>query len=266
MKFISILILCLAIALSIEAQRTRYVYFDTDQSELKPQAQSTLDSLAFVLKRLGKYRVTISGYCDSTGTHSGNISLSFDRADQVYEYLKSKGIDSQSMIKNGYAEAPDNTSEESRAHNRRVEISVGTGAQAVVSHPTVKAPIILDTATFSKEIEVGKTFLLKNLNFLGNRPVLLPECVPMMAVLLQVMQQHPTLKVEIGGHVSCRNDTLLSLARAKFVYNYLVHKGVDSTRMTYRGYGHTKPLVPDDCYSEAMGRQNRRVEIKVLKK
>ena len=265
MKFIALLIFCLAFVISTDAQRTRYVYFETDQSELKPQGQSTLDSLVIVLKRLGKYRITISGYCDSTGTHTGNISLSLDRAEQVYQYLKSKGIDSSLMTKNGYAEAPDNSSEESRARNRRVEVAVATGAKAVAT-PSPKAPPILDTATFSKEIEVGKTFLLKNLNFLGNRAVLLPECVPMMGVLFQVMQQHPTLKVEIGGHVSCRNDTLLSMARAKFVYNYLVHKGIDSTRMTYKGYGHTKPLVPDDCYSEALGRQNRRVEIKVLKK
>ena len=264
MKIFFTLLICLITAFKADAQRTRYVYFDSDKSELKPQGESTLDSLLVVLKRVGKYSLTISGYCDSTGTHEDNVPLSFERARAVYEYLKSKGVDSTVMFKKGYAEAPGNDDEESRARNRRVEIATKVGVPPKVSAP--KGPPPLDVATFSKEIEVGKTFLLKNLNFIGNRAVLVPESVPMMAVLLEIMQKNPTLQIEIGGHVSCYNDTTLSKARAKFVYKYLVNKGIDSTRMTWKGYGHTKPLILDDCHSEEAGKQNRRVEIKVLKK
>jgi outer membrane protein OmpA-like peptidoglycan-associated protein len=57
----------------------------------------------------------------------------------------------------------------------------------------------------------------------------------------------------------------LSTNRAKRVYDYLLKKGINKNRMTYQGYGGTKPLVRFEKDSEDANK-NRRVEIKVIKK
>jgi outer membrane protein OmpA-like peptidoglycan-associated protein len=262
MKLFFTLLISLAATCCLQAQAKRYVYFDSNKSALTAGGQATLDSLVVLLKDMGQYPIVISGYCDSTGTHGGNISLSEQRAERVYEYLKAKGVDTTRMTRKGYAEARDNSDEERKARNRRVEVSVLVGKSIT---PTVSNPRSLDPTTFARDAKVGATYRIDNLNFRPNQAVLVMESVSTLLTLLQIMQQNPTLKIEIGGHVCCSNDMPLSVARAKFVYDYLVHKGIDSTRMTYKGYGRTRPIIENDEL-ERDAKINRRVEITVLKK
>jgi outer membrane protein OmpA-like peptidoglycan-associated protein len=76
---------------------------------------------------------------------------------------------------------------------------------------------------------------------------------------------HPDAHAVIEGHTDSNaspayNQTL-SENRARAVFNYLVNKGVDASRLTWSGYGLTRPV---DTNATAEGRQrNRRVEIKV---
>ena len=79
------------------------------------------------------------------------------------------------------------------------------------------------------------------------------------------MKENLTLEIEIGGHVCCFNDMPLSVLRAQTVFKYLKKKGIDESRMTYKGYSRNKPVIEDDRH-EADARVNRRVEITVLKK
>jgi outer membrane protein OmpA-like peptidoglycan-associated protein len=65
----------------------------------------------------------------------------------------------------------------------------------------------------------------------------------------------------------------LSNDRAKSVYNYVVQKGVDASRMTYKGYGETKPVISDEEISklgsekekEEAHQSNRRTEYRIIK-
>ena len=76
---------------------------------------------------------------------------------------------------------------------------------------------------------------------------------------------HPDAHAVIEGHTDSNaspayNQTL-SENRARAVFNYLVNKGVDASRLTWSGYGLTRPV---DTNATAAGRQrNRRVEIRV---
>jgi outer membrane protein OmpA-like peptidoglycan-associated protein len=54
----------------------------------------------------------------------------------------------------------------------------------------------------------------------------------------------------------------LSQNRAKSVYDYLIKKGIDKTRLTYKGYGDTKPIA--DNKTEEGKQQNRRTEITIV--
>ena len=73
------------------------VFFETDSSELTPQARTTLDKQAQWLQYYNKYSFTVEGHADERGTREYNIALGAQRAQKVREYLVSRGIDSHRM-------------------------------------------------------------------------------------------------------------------------------------------------------------------------
>src|SRR3954451_8260417 len=73
------------------------VFFETDSTELTPQARTTLDKQAQWLQYYGKYAFTIEGHADERGTREYNIALGARRAQTVREYLVSRGIESNRM-------------------------------------------------------------------------------------------------------------------------------------------------------------------------
>ena len=73
------------------------VFFETDSSELTPQARTTLDKQAQWLQYYNRYTFTIEGHADERGTREYNIALGARRAQTVREYLVSRGIDATRM-------------------------------------------------------------------------------------------------------------------------------------------------------------------------
>ena len=70
-------------------------------------------------------RVSIKGYTDSTGGDKHNMTLSGKRANSVRDYLISKGVAADRLVAQGFGKADpigDNTTQEGRAKNRRVEL------------------------------------------------------------------------------------------------------------------------------------------------
>jgi len=73
------------------------VFFETDSSELTPQARATLDKQALWLNQYSRYAFTIEGHADERGTREYNIALGARRAQTVREYLISRGVQAQRM-------------------------------------------------------------------------------------------------------------------------------------------------------------------------
>jgi peptidoglycan-associated lipoprotein len=73
------------------------VFFETDSSELTPQARATLDSQVQWLQRYSQYTFTLEGHADERGTREYNIALGARRAQTVREYMASRGISPQRM-------------------------------------------------------------------------------------------------------------------------------------------------------------------------
>jgi peptidoglycan-associated lipoprotein len=73
------------------------VFFETDQTDLTPQARATLDKQAQWLTNYGNYSFTIEGHADERGTREYNIALGARRAQTVRDYLASRGINPQRM-------------------------------------------------------------------------------------------------------------------------------------------------------------------------
>ena len=73
------------------------VFFDSDQTELSPQAIATLDKQAQWLQTYNRYSFTIEGHADERGTREYNIALGARRAQSVRTFLASRGIDPSRM-------------------------------------------------------------------------------------------------------------------------------------------------------------------------
>jgi outer membrane protein OmpA-like peptidoglycan-associated protein len=72
-------------------------------------------------------RIELSGHTDSKGSDKYNLKLSKERAEAVFNYLVSKGIDEKRLTHKGYgAKQPiaDNATDAGRAKNRRVEFKI----------------------------------------------------------------------------------------------------------------------------------------------
>lgn len=114
--------------------------------------------------------------------------------------------------------------------------------------------------------EIGETSVLRNVFFDFDKSILKNESNIELDKLVAYLSSNQNLKIEIGGHTDNQgNDEYnmnLSLERAKSVYNYLISKGISADRMSYKGYGETKPIASNDTEE---GRQlNRRTEFKVI--
>ncbi len=83
--------------------------------------------------------------------------------------------------------------------------------------------------------------------------------------LVEVLNDNPKLSIEIGGHTdntgNAADNIKLSGNRAKSVVDYLVSKGIAAARLTWKGYGATKPIA--DNSKEEGKAKNRRTEFKV---
>jgi peptidoglycan-associated lipoprotein len=73
------------------------VFFETDSTELTPQARSTLDKQAQWLQTYNRYAFLIEGHADERGTREYNIALGAKRAQTVREYLASRGVEPSRM-------------------------------------------------------------------------------------------------------------------------------------------------------------------------
>ncbi|MFW5759956.1 MAG: OmpA family protein, partial [Cyclobacteriaceae bacterium] len=115
-------------------------------------------------------------------------------------------------------------------------------------------------------IQRGLTIRLNNLFFERGKANILPESRPELERLLHIMQEHPSLVVELGGHTdnqgSDKANLSLSFDRVEKVKDYLVSQGIAKKRLSTQGYGGSRPIADN---SDAETRKlNRRVEIKIL--
>ena len=83
-----------------------------------------------------------------------------------------------------------------------------------------------------------------------------------------LMNENPTVEIALGGHTDNvgKDDYNLKLStdRSKSVYDYIVSKGIASTRLSTQGYGKTMPVA--DNNTEEGEALNRRVEFTIIKK
>lgn len=103
------------------------VFFDIDQSVLRPAAQKKLAILVEQMNALDLQQIYVTGHADALASDPYNLRLSAERSQAVRDYLLGKGIDPQrvQIAARGKAQpVADNRTRDGRSQNRRVEIEV----------------------------------------------------------------------------------------------------------------------------------------------
>jgi outer membrane protein OmpA-like peptidoglycan-associated protein len=117
----------------------------------------------------------------------------------------------------------------------------------------------------AENLEKTGTVQLYGVNFDFDADTLRPESSAVLDAVVKLAQANPGWKFEIGGHTdsvgAADYNLKLSQRRAVSVVRYLAGKGVDAARLQARGYGASRPLVPETAGDDAARAQNRRVEL-----
>lgn len=270
---------------------TIVVHFSTNQATISTHEQAKiLNSIQPKITAI--QNVMVLGHTDQIGSEKYNQQLSTKRAKTVQQFLIANGINANLITiveGKGKTELLTNLADaKSKQLNRRVTIQLNYTVEPdedVIITPkqpekieekdkkstkTTLTTTIKDTAT-----KQGDNLVLKNINFIGGRHIFLEESFVALQELYEAMNEIPTLKIDIQGHICCQEtnedgtdlDTGtkdLSVRRAKAVYDFLIGKGINKDRMSFRGFARRNPLVEET--SEENRRLNRRVEIKILSK
>jgi outer membrane protein OmpA-like peptidoglycan-associated protein len=246
-------------------QQKMEIYFDFDRFDLNPQAIQTLNTW---ISQGKNYKVTkLFGFCDWKGTNRYNDTLAMRRVNTVYAFLLNQKIQVEKNIEiRGFGE--DFKQSPKQEENRRVTLIYEEVVPVVVETPLPK-PM---GATLKQQIAVAKkgdVIKLEHINFLNHSAKFVPNTEPILLDLLCVLEENPTLKIEIQGHICCDTENkyvYISEARAKAVYNYLIGHKIDRKRLSFKGYGATQPIfkIPERNVQEEDA--NRRVEVKIIER
>ncbi len=263
MRFILFLLFNLSFGL-LQAQFNveHSVFFDTDKYTLSETETTRLQQFLEEVEKEGVIQIEIFGYCDDRGASNYNLTLSQNRANQIKEVFKSSSFFPEKITTvDGKGELLLTIIDEEdrsivRALNRRVDI--------VVSYPEKEKKIKKEEPLNNKN---EKAFVLDNVLFITGYSYLTRKSKKVLNNVAEIIKKE-TFSFVIQGHVCCTDGTVdaidkktnqrnLSVARAKYVYDFFVKKGINKARMSYEGLAHKFPLGGSED-------KDRRVEIKVL--
>lgn len=116
-------------------------------------------------------------------------------------------------------------------------------------------------------VESGKPLRINNLFFDYDKSSLRSESFPELNRLAAIIRSNAGLKIEIMGHTDDAGpddyNMTLSESRAKSVMAYLISKNVPAASLLAKGYGETKPMLPNT--SDNNRQMNRRVEFRFFR-
>jgi len=141
-------------------------------------------------------------------------------------------------------------------HSENFDIPASSGYQEIIKDVELK------------NVAVGSIIVLRNIFFDFDKATLRPESANELERLIKLLNDLPTLKIEISSHTDSKGsdsyNMTLSQARSESVVGYLISHGIAKDRLVAQGYGETKPIATNDTDE---GRQNnRRSEFKILSK
>ncbi len=127
-------------------------------------------------------------------------------------------------------------------------------------YKTIQKEILLNP------IRVDDVVQIESVYFKQSKAKLLDGSKATLDDWVDFLKENPSLKIEVRGHTDNVGNVYLnqklSLDRAKKIYTYFVKNGIDKDRLTYQGFGGTKPVASNQ--TETGRQKNRRVEFRIL--
>lgn len=225
--------------------------------------------------------IKIVAYADYLASDTYNQKLTKLRAHEVEKQLTNYSKNQITSLAKGQILDKNPKERIGNSQNRRVELFI----ESRTSSPRYeKGNIIIIDSIFTdrkiseqlKILEKGSKFIIDDLNFFGNQHFLIPSSEPRLKDLFIALRNNPTVHIEIQGHVCCldededgydnysgRND--LSVERARYIYYYLLDKGINQKRLSFSGFGASNKLYPKE-ENDFQRQRNRRVEFLITKK
>jgi outer membrane protein OmpA-like peptidoglycan-associated protein len=118
--------------------------------------------------------------------------------------------------------------------------------------------------------------ILNNVFFDLGKATLRPESKIELLNLSQYLKKNAAIKIEIQGHTDSQGDAaknlVLSEARAKAVFDFLINEGIAANRLSYKGYGSTQAIISNEAIANlkdpkqiaAAHQKNRRTCYKIV--
>jgi len=253
------------------------LFFDSAKFNITDTHKTQLKDFFKDLKLDEVLQIRIKGYTDFIGNHVYNNKLSKKRAKATYTYVTNnyqfKAIAQQGLgeLDEEIAEA---TIEGGNSKHRKVDLILSYEKPKEVYVSLTRKQRYLSQLP---KLTVGEKLRIQHTNFHISTPNITNASKEDLEGIIKILKAYPKLKVLIEGHVCCGDkeeyeskvanpDNLaLSTERAKNIYNTLIKKGIKANRLSYKGYGFTRPLdFPESTVQ--IQKENRRIELKVLKK
>lgn len=251
---------------------THVVYFETDKFDVPEIEESRLLLFISQLSDINIESISIFGFCDDIGASEYNLILSQERANAIKAIFANNEI-SESLITNvdGKGEILLKIVNEKdvikiRGLNRKVEIIVKPKPPQTIVEKKIEQETKKNVPEIIKgKLNIGDKIVFENILFKTGYSTVIPQSKPVLEAIAKSLIERKDIYFTIQGHVCCTQysrDAVdrktkkrnLSVARAKYVYDYFVKKGVNPKRMKYMGLRRLFPLGGDP-------QDDRRVEI-----
>ena len=102
------------------------IHFNTGKADILPDSESTLSEIVKLMQQDAALKLRVEGHTDNQGNASANQALSEKRAQSVVAWLTAHGVPAARLTAKGFGQTKpvaDNSTEEGRAKNRRVELA-----------------------------------------------------------------------------------------------------------------------------------------------
>ena len=130
----------------------------------------------------------------------------------------------------------------------------------------ITAPVLEIEKIEIAELEVGKAYTIKDVLYKSNSAALLPGSMVVLDGFSKYLLENEDIVIEIQGHTDNighdENNLALSKDRAFTVLEYLTSKGIKASRLSFKGYGESRPKFPNT--TSANRAKNRRTDFKIV--
>lgn len=249
---------------------TLELYFETDHYKNTEEHIQKLKTL----ENLDISSFTINAFTDSVASSTYNQKLSNKRAYYTYFSLLKMNFPIEIFqAVEGFGEDQNHMSylDSSRRVSIIYQYKTKKIEEALIPNQPKKKIIAKKIEEQISNGEVGDKIIAKNINFEPGNHRVLPQSLPELKQLYKALEEHPEIKIEIRGHICCQyngqdgydaisKDNHLSVNRAFAVYSYLISKGINKDRLSYKGYGSTQKIYEIE-QNDREKVANRRVEI-----